>query len=215
VSNPFVTPSSGASDFDLNQNLGRLIVIEPRNFEPQIRTSNGPKDAVRAAVSVIDINPPETHDDILLFPTVIVNQLKNELGKMVLGRLIRGQAKPGQQAPWKLEPASEQDVQHATQWLQWRNSNQFQTPTQQPQQPAQAYQPTQQPIYQAPPSVTSSEPAWNPAPPRMGLGYEPQPLAANAAAVQQRQQEANPWAQPTQPQPEPQPQLSYEDQPPF
>lgn len=93
--------SSGIRPADLE---GHLLVVEPQEFVAGIVTSMGPSDAIRATVH--DIDAGETHEDVLLFPKVLVGSLKSRIGERVLARMGKGTAKPGQSAPWLLVDAS-------------------------------------------------------------------------------------------------------------
>lgn len=97
---------------------GALLIIEPVEVATGIQTAYGDTDAVRATVHVIDgEHAGTTYDDTLVFPKVLQGQLRSRVGQKVLGRLGQGQAKKGQSPPWKLEAATPQDEQAATQWL--------------------------------------------------------------------------------------------------
>jgi hypothetical protein len=126
--NPFAAPAS-ASGIQWADLLGRLLVIEPKGFEEGISTSLGAKDAVRADVHVID-GTPEDHEDVLIFPRVLISQTRSKVGEMVLGRLGQGNAKPGQSAPWQIQAPTEQDIAAGTAWLEQRKKNTFAAPAQ-------------------------------------------------------------------------------------
>lgn len=127
--NPFAAPAS-ASGIDWSELAGRLLVIEPHAVEPNVQTSLGTKDAVRADVHVIDQEVADTYDDALIFPRVLISQLRSKVGQMVLGRLEQGVAKPGQSAPWRLAEATTQDQALAGAWLRKRQTNTFTAPGQ-------------------------------------------------------------------------------------
>lgn len=111
MSSPFAAPAA-ASGLDLNALNGHLLLITPHKVEEGITTSFGPKDAIRADVVVLDGSDAGTeHADTLLFPLVLIGQLRSRCGQKVLGRLGKGQAKPGQAAPWKLTEATDADQQ--------------------------------------------------------------------------------------------------------
>jgi hypothetical protein len=141
MSNPFAAPAS-ASGIQWSDLLGRLLVIEPKGVEKDIQTSLGAKDAVRADVHVIDGPSPSSHDDVLIFPRVLISQTSSKVGEMVLGRLGQGQAKPGQSAPWQIQAPSEQDIAAGVAWLEQRKTNPFASAA-----PAQAGTPAGQPPF--------------------------------------------------------------------
>jgi len=127
MSNPFAAPAS-ASGIQWADLLGRLLVIEPKALEKDIQTTLGAKDAVRADVHVIDGASPESHDDVLIFPRVLISQTSSKVGEKVLGRLGQGQAKPGQSAPWTIQAPSEADIAAGMAWLEARKNNTFAAP---------------------------------------------------------------------------------------
>lgn len=89
---------------------GRLLMFDVKSVETDVQTSFGPKDAVRADVTVIDGDSAgETFNDALIFPSVLIGQIRGAVGRKVLGRLEQGNAKPGQQPPWKLADPTEDD----------------------------------------------------------------------------------------------------------
>lgn len=129
--NPFAAPAS-ASGIQWSDLLGRLLVIEPKGVEKGIQTSLGAKDAVRADVHVIDGDNPESHDDVLIFPRVLISQTASKVGEKVLGRLGQGQAKPGQSAPWMVQAPTEADIAAGMAWLEARKNNTFSAPSSAP-----------------------------------------------------------------------------------
>lgn len=124
---PFAAPAT-VSGIQYEQLKGRLLVIEPHALEPKVSTTLGEKDAVRADVHVIDQDEPETYQDALIFPRVLIGQLRPRIGEMVLGRLEQGNAKPGQNAPWRIAEATTQDQKLGGDWLRKRNTNTFAKP---------------------------------------------------------------------------------------
>lgn len=97
---------------------GDLLLIAVKQVETGISTSFGPKDAVRADVTVLDGTAAnEVFVDTLIFPSVLISQTRSAIGKKVLGRLGQGQAKPGQKAPWRLIEATEEDKAVARAYL--------------------------------------------------------------------------------------------------
>lgn len=111
----FASPSAPSGGITWADHLGHLLLIEPESFESGFKTSFGDADVVKATIS--DIDSGDVYDDGLIFPKLLVSQTKSQIGAKVLGRLGQGQAKPGQSAPWILEPASEEDIATAEKWL--------------------------------------------------------------------------------------------------
>jgi hypothetical protein len=114
---PFGNPGS-SSGVDFEELKGRLLVIKPDSTE-EINTSFGEKEAVRADLVVLDgPDAPIEATDILIFPKVLIGQLRSAIGtgKMILGRLGQGIAKPGQKPPWKLDDPTDADRKIAAAW---------------------------------------------------------------------------------------------------
>jgi hypothetical protein len=117
MSNPFASPGS-TSGLDLKTLNGTLLLIEPISLETGVKTSLGDKDAIRANVAVLDGPDAGTEiNDALVFPRVLIGQLRSRVGQRVLGRLGQGVPKPGQSAPWILHEATAADVEIGTRWL--------------------------------------------------------------------------------------------------
>lgn len=103
-------PSGGITWAD---HQGNLFILAPTSAE-KIQTSFGESDAVRADVWIL--TGPDTAEeflDTLVFPKVLAGQLRKNIGQKVVGRLGQGNAKPGQSAPWLLEPATPDDLAKA------------------------------------------------------------------------------------------------------
>jgi len=113
----FATPAA-ASGIEWASLNGCLLVVEPNEVVKDINTVHGLTDAVRADVTVID-GPlgGKKYADTLVFPKALKAQLTSRVGQKVLGRLGQGQAKPGQNAPWMLNPGSPEDEQKAVTFL--------------------------------------------------------------------------------------------------
>jgi hypothetical protein len=103
MSNGFAAPAE-ISGFDYKEALGHLLVFDVKNVEYGVKTALGTKDAVRATIH--DIDAGTTMEDALVFPLVLLGSLRQRVGQKVLGTLVQGVAKPGQNAPWKIEDKS-------------------------------------------------------------------------------------------------------------
>lgn len=126
MSSPFASPGS-TSGLDLKELNGSLLLIEPISLETGIKTSLGDKDAVRANIAVLDgPSAGAEHNDALVFPRVLIGQLRSRIGQKVLGRLGQGVARPGQSAPWVLQEATDADQKLGVEWL---SKNSLATPT--------------------------------------------------------------------------------------
>jgi hypothetical protein len=107
-------PSTGVKWADLD---GELLLIEPETVST-VSTSLGEREAVHATVHVITGDDAgTTHPDALIFPKVLLAQLRQQLGEHVLGRLGQGKAKPGQSAPWRLMDCRKGDPELALSFL--------------------------------------------------------------------------------------------------
>jgi hypothetical protein len=129
--NPFSRPAS-ATGIQWNDHKGKLLLVEPKSYETGIATSLGEKDAVRADVTIVDgPSGPEEYVDTLIFPRALIAQTRSLIGEKVLGRLGQGQAKPGQNAPWRIDDPTEADITTGVAFLKHREAkNPFATPAQ-------------------------------------------------------------------------------------
>lgn len=121
--NPFSRPAS-ASGIQWADHKGRLLLIEPKAYETGIATSLGEKDAVRADVTIIDApDGVEEYVDTLIFPRALIAQTRSLIGEKVLGRLDQGAAKPGQNPPWRINDATDDDVKIGLAYVDQRKPN--------------------------------------------------------------------------------------------
>jgi hypothetical protein len=124
----FNQPSAPGDGIKYEDHNGALLVIDVDSLEDGIRTAFGEKTAIRATVNVIDgAGKDATYSETLIFPTLLVSQLKGHTGTKVLGRLGQGNAKPGQKPPWLLLAADEDDNKLAEAWLKAQASPAFAT----------------------------------------------------------------------------------------
>ncbi|MBG0830534.1 hypothetical protein HS041_22490 [Planomonospora sp. ID67723] len=123
----FAQPSAPGSDFKVSDYVGHLFLIYPRELRQGIVTSNGPADAISAdLVLLTDPNGPRAETGVLIFQKMLIGSLKGKIGAdPVLGRLARGVAKPGQTAPYVLNPFDDNDAAYATQYLNSVGGNPF------------------------------------------------------------------------------------------
>ena len=113
-----VSAPSPTGGIDWSAAKGSLIIAKPTEVERGIQTQYGQTDAVRADVFILT-GPTEADEyiDCLIFPKVLFNQLRSQLGKTVVGRLGQGAAKGNQSAPWLLEEATPEDIEKARGFL--------------------------------------------------------------------------------------------------
>ena len=107
---PFNDPGTGGDRIDYKPLDGALLLFDVKAVEDGVVTTYGERTAIRADVAVLDgLHKGERYTDALVFPMVLVGQLRGSEGAMVLGRLGQGAAKPGQNAPWTLATATDAD----------------------------------------------------------------------------------------------------------
>jgi hypothetical protein len=121
MTQPFADPAQPSS-IDYTQLQGSLLMIEVTGHEdhiPTVFSQPGERNpAMRCNITVLDGHQAgKAYEDALVFPKVLIGQLRSRVGKLVLGRLGQGEAKTGQTAPWKLEPATAQDRAAAEQFM--------------------------------------------------------------------------------------------------
>jgi hypothetical protein len=113
MSDMFDSPSTGVK---ITEFEGSLLLLTPTSEQKDINTAFGAADAIETKVVVLDGNDAgQEHQGVLIFQKALQGQLRPKIGtgRMVLGRLGRGTAKPGQSAPWVLAEPTEQDKQTA------------------------------------------------------------------------------------------------------
>lgn len=123
----FASPAAPSEGLDFNELQGSLLLIKVVFLEdhiPNVNTKPGEKSpAIRADVTVLDgRSAGKEYADALIFPKVMQGQLRSRVGQLVLGRLGQGHAKPGQSAPWKLDPASEADTRVAEEFMRRKST---------------------------------------------------------------------------------------------
>ncbi|MEU8186044.1 hypothetical protein [Micromonospora carbonacea] len=109
----FDAPATGAK---ITSFENCLLLITPTGTQDGINTAFGPADATVVDLVVLDgPSAGQEHPGVLVFQKALQGQLRPKVGtgRMVLGRLGRGVAKPGQSAPWILGDPTEQDKQAA------------------------------------------------------------------------------------------------------
>lgn len=114
----FNDPSQGGDKLPLDELNGALLLFTVKSVEQGINTSYGVTDAVKADVAALDgTRKGDTFEDALIFPRVLRSALAPNVGTMVLGRLGKGTAKPGQSAPWVLTAANNDEKATAEKYL--------------------------------------------------------------------------------------------------
>jgi len=111
----FDDPASGGDALPLADLLGATLVIQAHEAITDLVTSFGVTNPVRATVTVIDgTHAGQVYTDTLIFPKVLASALRSKVGGApVAGKLGKGNAKPGQSAPWILEPLTDAEKKKA------------------------------------------------------------------------------------------------------
>lgn len=110
----FDEPGTPGAGVEWKELLGALLIIDVHAVKTGIQTTYGLSDAVQATVTIADGPQAGTvHPDTLIFPRVLQSQLSGKIGAKILGRLGQGVAKPGQDPPWMLNPATDADKAQA------------------------------------------------------------------------------------------------------
>jgi hypothetical protein len=119
MSDPFNSPATGGGDkLPLDDLVGALLIFDVREQCTEMQTSFGPASPIRCDVAVLDGgHKAETYPDTLVFPRVLMGQLRPHIGGKVLGRLGKGEAKPGKSAPWTLTDPTEADKETGRKYL--------------------------------------------------------------------------------------------------
>ena len=116
---------------DMKDLVGSLILIWAREVREGIVTPFGDKDAIACDIHVLDGGKGgEKFENTLIFGGALVGSLRGAVGgDPVLGRVGQGISKPGQNAPWILQPFNDADAALATGYIQ-RMAPPFQAPEQ-------------------------------------------------------------------------------------
>ena len=100
--------------------VGALCLIYVKEVRPNITTAYGEKEAVACNWHVLDgPKANEVYEDALIFQGALIGSLKGAVGgDPVLGRIGLGIKKPGQNAPYVINPFTAQDAVLATAYIQ-------------------------------------------------------------------------------------------------
>lgn len=98
---------------------GKLLVVEPLEFEQGVKTQNGVTDAVRGNIFAINAKGEvlESFEDTLIFPKALVSATRRKIDSLVVGVLTQGEKSPGKNAPWLLSPPNDKHMAAAARWL--------------------------------------------------------------------------------------------------
>jgi len=152
----FQQPAAGGDKVPVAELVNCLVLIYAREYRTGITTAFGEKDAVACDVHVLDgPKSGEIFDNALLFQGALIGSLKSAVGgDPVLARIGVGIGKPGQNAPFVLNPFTDADAAAATAYI---------ARTAKPFQPPAATSPAAGPTPAAPAAATGSPAAATPA----------------------------------------------------
>jgi hypothetical protein len=107
-------PGATGDNLELKELNGSLLLIEVLGIKEDIATKFGAADAISANVAVLDGAKKATeYNDTLIFPKMLVGQLRPSIGGKVVARLGQGTAQAGKSAPWILTAATDADKETA------------------------------------------------------------------------------------------------------
>lgn len=103
--------TAGGDVLKPEQISGALLIVHPREYIENISTSQGPSDAIKCDVVVLDQQGADgqqgrTYRDVLFFNKVLRASLRKQIGQFAFGRMGRGTAKGSNSAPWILVDAT-------------------------------------------------------------------------------------------------------------
>lgn len=117
---PFGAPSP-AGEHNLTDYVNELVLVTPTEWIDSMPTRLGESSAMRADFVVLTGAAQGLEAaDALVFQTILKKDLQRIMRSgtpMLLGRLVMGNAKPGKSAPYLFEPASNEDMTLARQYL--------------------------------------------------------------------------------------------------
>lgn len=127
--------------FEAHEHKGHLLLVFPKRFEENIKTTKGLSDATDADIIIVDKQGPDGRPLVFhgarLFGN-LARSVRNDIGGQVLGRLQQITSASGN-TPWILENYSDQEAAMAGPVLTAYQQGQFK-PTETPMQaPAQQY----------------------------------------------------------------------------
>ncbi len=107
------SPPSMTAGFVKDDHEDHLLAFVTPRLEPNVSTSFGDSDAAHID-TLVCLVCSSVDTDQLMFGAALVPRLCGGFeAEIVLGRLVRGNAKPGRSAPWLLEEAAPEDEQRA------------------------------------------------------------------------------------------------------
>jgi hypothetical protein len=114
-------PGATGDKFDIKAHNGALLLIDVNGIKEQVETVHGPADAIACNIAVLDgEHKGDEYDDTLVFPRVLVGQLKGSIGKQVLARLGQGEKQPGKNPAWILNAPTDDDTEVAGRYVAFK-----------------------------------------------------------------------------------------------
>lgn len=203
------TPAMG-DKFEAHEHKGHLILVYPKLFQENVKTTKGLSDAADVDIIVVDKLGPDGRplffSGARLFGN-LARSVRNDIGGQVLGRLDQITSANGN-TPWILNSYTDQDAALAGTPHQQYQAGHFKPPAANPMAPPAAPAPTQQwpqqaPAPAAPPAAPQQQ--WTPAPQAAPAPVPPAPPIAQAPAAQWNAPAPSPAAPPAAPTPSPAP----------
>lgn len=120
IGDPFATPV-GIGDGRITDYVGNLLLLKPTEYVPEMNTSQGKTDAVRADIAVLDDEnePGQIVTGVLLFQQALKREARNILDgplPYLLGRLHKGKTNGGNTL-YTFETPTEEDVELARKFI--------------------------------------------------------------------------------------------------
>ena len=116
---PWTIPPPAGGNFQVSAYEGNLVLFAVGGYEPDVNTKFGEGHAVRVAVVILDGQDAGLEvPDALLFQRLLVSRLRGSAGQIVLGRIVKGEARGSNTAPWDLSDPTQQDHDYAYGWYQ-------------------------------------------------------------------------------------------------
>jgi len=159
-------PNQG-DKFEAHEHKGHLVLVYPKNFQQDIKTTKGLSDAADADIIVVDKLGPDGKPLVFhgarLFGN-LARSVKNDIGGKVLGRLDQITSANGN-TPWVLHNFTDQDVAMTEPVRMAYEAGQFAQPTNPMQAPAATAPaaPAQWPGQSSAPAPNGAPQQWNPA----------------------------------------------------
>lgn len=115
----FGKPGSAGDQFKSADNLGRLVAfVEPSLEDVDTKFGEAEAAKVRYAIVLDGADAGSVYENTLVFGKALAPAVyANGESAIVLGRIAMGTAKAGQNAPYILEDASEDDEKAAGAWF--------------------------------------------------------------------------------------------------